>query len=150
MNSVAQFVFIAEIRSSWTSIQKVLRRILSSDIRKPKFALRIYSQTRTVDGLEPVLPLQHPINTGIRPSIRWITFNTKRSTFFNTQSSGRLIFKVVQFWLSHKDRVGGCSAPFISSKALILTWKKDTLSLLCHLSIWPVVVLSFTGWQRWC
>ena len=121
VNAISQFVLVSEVRSSRASVQKVLWRIFTSDIGEPEFAFRIYSQSGRVDGLQPILALQHPIHTGLGPTIGCVAFNTKGSTFLHAQRSGGLVFEIVQFGFAYKYRVGGGSSPLVGSKALVLT-----------------------------
>ena len=75
-----------------------------------------------IDSFEPILTLQHPIDTRVGPAIWRVAFNPIGGAFLHTQSSGWFIFEIIQFGFTNKYWVGGGCAPFIFGKTLVLSW----------------------------
>ena len=74
-----------------------------------------------IDSFEPILTLQHPIDTRVGPAIWRVTFNPIGGAFLHTQSSGWFIFEIIQFGFTNKYWVGGGCAPFVFGKTLVLS-----------------------------
>ena len=122
VDMVTQLELISEVGLSRAGVEEVIRVVLAGDIAEPELSLRINRQPRWVDGFQPCLSLQHPVDTGVGPSVRRVAVDAKGSALFNWYSLGRFILEVVQLWLSHKDWVCGCHSPLVLGEALVLTY----------------------------
>ena len=106
MHTISQLVFVSKVGCGGTGIKKIIRHVRIGHVGEPKFARRVDRETRRVDGLEPILALEHPINVRFRPSIRCCASNAKGITFLNGESLGRFVLEVVQFGFPDEYGVG--------------------------------------------
>ena len=83
MDMVAQLKLLSEVRLSRAGIEKIIGIVLASDVAEPKLSLRINCQPRGVDGLEPGLSFQHPVDAGVGPTIWRVTVDAKWGTLLN-------------------------------------------------------------------
>ena len=121
MNVISEFEFIAEVGFSGASVKEIFGRVFSGDVGKPQLAFRIHSESGRVDGFEPSLTFEHPIDRRVGPTVGRIAVDPERSALFHRQRFGRFIFKVVQLRFPHKDRVGRGHTPLVFGETLVLT-----------------------------
>ena len=121
VNAVTQFVLVTEVGSGRAGVQEVLRSVLASDVGKPEVAFRVDGESGRVDGLEPVLALQHPVDGRIWPAVGGVALESEGQALLDGHRPWRLVLEVVQLRLSDEDGVGSGSAPLVGGKALVLT-----------------------------
>ena len=121
VDAVAQLVLVTEVGSGRTGVQEVLRGVLASDVGKPEVAFRVNCQAGGVDGLEPVLALQHPVDGRVGPAVGGVALQAKGQALLDGHCPWRFVLEVVELRLSDEDGVRRGRAPFVGGKALVLT-----------------------------
>ena len=118
---VAELVLVPEVGGGRAGVHEVVGGVLAGDVGEPELSLGVDRHARGVDGLEPVLALQHPVDGGRRPPVGRVAVDAERHPLLDRHRPRRLVFEVVQLGLADEDRVGRRLAPLVLRVTLVLT-----------------------------
>ena len=65
--------------------------------------------------------LQHPVDGGLRPTVRRFAVNAVGLAFIDGDGLGRFILEIVELGLPYEDRVRSRGSPLVRGIALVLT-----------------------------
>lgn len=120
---VPNFVFISEAGVGRADVRVIFAGVVLGHVGEPEVSFRVECHTRVVDRLQLTLvPLQHPVDLGLRMTVRGLARQLIRFTFFSSHNLLTIGFlEGIELGSPYKDRVGCSGSPLVVGEALVLS-----------------------------
>ena len=113
---------LPEKRGGGTGVNKIVARVIASDVGEPERSLRIYCHPWRVNAAESaVAVLHHPVDGRFGPAIGRLAAKAEWRTLLRWNGHRWFVLERIQVRFADKHRIGCRSTPFVGRETLILT-----------------------------